>query len=135
MKNVFTYGSLMFAPVWQTIVAGNYASSEGVLGGFERFAVKGEDYPVIKPGAATSLVEGLVYFDVSARDLTKLDQFEGEYYQRQTTKVQCLDGKILAEVYVLRPRFYAQACHTSWDVEAFAQQGIRRFLNRYKGFK
>ncbi|HEX8884050.1 MAG TPA: gamma-glutamylcyclotransferase family protein, partial [Noviherbaspirillum sp.] len=74
--NVFTYGSLMFAEVWQPLVSGRYPSGPAVLAGYRRFAVPGVTYPgiVAAPGQE---VAGLLYRDVAPDDLARLDLFEG----------------------------------------------------------
>jgi Gamma-glutamyl cyclotransferase, AIG2-like len=76
MNNVFTYGSLMFAPVWQKIVCGRYESVPASAPGLARYRVQSEPYP----GAILSAdgrTDGRVYFGVSANDCARLDQ---KYY-------------------------------------------------------
>ena len=79
MVSVFTYGSLMFDPVWSRVVAGSYERCEAILQGYDRKAVRGETYPVLMPSSALSQVQGVVYCNVSSADLARLDHFEGEY--------------------------------------------------------
>lgn len=123
----------MFAQVWQKVVKGQYHSSVATLNGYRRLAVRGEDYPVIKP-ANNVQVTGLVYYNVTRPDLAKLDTFEGSYYIRQKVSV-VVDGKLIqADAYLLKPRFYPIATHHPWDEKAFANRGIKRFLTRYRGF-
>ena len=135
MKNIFTYGSLMFAPVWDSLVGSHYLSESAVLGGYRRFAVRGEEYPVIKPDQDQSCVEGVIYYDVSGHDLKQLDDFEGEYYLRQTVNVITGGRRVQAEAYVLRPRYYTIALPQAWDADKFSHQGIRQFMARYRGFR
>jgi len=132
--HIFTYGSLMFPPVWQAVTTGRYQSSSAVLEGFKRYAVHGEEYPVIIPAPPSCSVPGVVYFSVSGEDIKKLDDFEGSYYLRTSVKVTLESGDIEAASYVLRPEFYALAASEEWDREAFATTGINVFMNRYKGF-
>jgi len=132
--NLFTYGSLMFAPVWQTLVSGRYQSESCQLDGFARYAVRGEEYPVIKPGDKTGSVSGVVYLGVAGHDIARLDAFEGEYYRRTPIEVRGANRVIAAQAYVLRPRFYSIASSQPWNEAQFAQTGIKRFLGQYKGF-
>lgn len=134
MAHLFTYGSLMFSSVWETIVSGNYPSTPAKLAGYQRFAVKGEDYPAIKPASEEIVVEGIVYFEVAGRDLTALDRFEGIYYQRSQVTLNTESGTLQAETYVLRPRFYSLASTKPWDVDHFSKRGIKVFMAGYKGF-
>lgn len=135
VTNIFTYGSLMFAPVWDVLVSEHYNSEPAVLGGYRRFAVRGEDYPVIKPDPQQSCVEGVVYYDVSKEDLLRLDDFEGEYYLRKAVHVIAGGKRVLAEVYSLHPKYYAIALPQPWDAEKFSHSGIHRFMAQYQGFR
>jgi len=134
MKTVFTYGSLMFAPVWQRIVTGHYASASAALEGYQRRAVKEEEYPAIFPANKSHQVSGILYFAVSDCDLIRLDAFEGEYYQRTTVNVQMKNTTVVAQAYVLHPAFYSILSNQEWSAEAFAREGMNEFIEKYKGF-
>ncbi|MGD2119054.1 MAG: gamma-glutamylcyclotransferase [Chromatiales bacterium] len=132
--HVFTYGSLMFAPVWNKVVRRSYRSTAASLAGHVRRPVKNEAYPVIYPATAER-VSGLLYFDVAADDLRRLDLFEGEYYQRQSLSVCIADGSTLvADTYVVKPQFRHIAAAGDWDPEYFRRHGMQAFLRRYQGF-
>jgi len=132
MPNVFTYGSLMFAPVWSRVVVSSYDRCEAILPGYDRIGVRDEVYPVIIPSAFHSQVEGIVYLDVSTSDLGRLDQFEGEYYFRKTEQVITFDiAKLPAEVYVLKEEYYAILSHREWDPVHFSTTGIHFFMHSY----
>jgi len=132
MPNVFTYGSLMFDSVWSRVVAGSYERCEAILQGYDRKAVRHEEYPVIVPCPGHSQVEGIAYLDVSASDLLRLDRFEGEYYFRQTEQAVTPDMKIFpVEVYVLKEEYYAIISPRAWDPEHFSTTGIQRFIHTY----
>jgi gamma-glutamylcyclotransferase (GGCT)/AIG2-like uncharacterized protein YtfP len=130
MRNIFTYGSLMFDPVWSRVVGSRYDRCEAILQGYDRKGVRGEVYPAIIPGGAHSQVPGLVHLDVSTADMEKLDQFEGEYYFRKTVQVITLDMAILpAEIYVLKQEYYAIISNRDWDPVHFATTGIHYFMH------
>ena len=134
MVNLFTYGSLMFAPVWQTLVSGRYDYESAQLYGFARFAVRGEEYPVIKPVNKSASVSGVVYLHVDDNDIARLDDFEGEYYRGAKVQVTGNNGLVDAETYVLRRRFYSIASNQPWNEAQFAKTGIKGFMAQYKGF-
>lgn len=124
--HVFTYGSLMFAPVWRRVVRGDYRLAPARLDGYARLAIAGETYPgmVAQEGAS---VAGVLYFDVDARDVAALDAFEGEDYRRDPVRVT-LDagGMIDAQTYVyLLPQ---KLTSLPWQPEAFQME---RFLATY----
>ena len=130
--HVFTYGSLMFAEVWQRVVRGQYASCVATLDGYRRFAVRDETYPGIVTISNTSSntsssVAGLVYADVDAADVARLDQFEGELYQRIDAMVTDARGRAMpVQTYVfLQP---TKLSDQPWLPESFA---LQQFLATY----
>jgi len=134
MPNVFTYGSLMFDPVWSRVVVSSHERCEAILQGYDRKGVLNEVYPVLIPSTSHSQVEGIVYLDVFSSDLARLDQFEGEYFCRKAEQVVTLDMRILpAEVYVLKEEYYAIISPREWDPEHFSATDIHFFMRRYMG--
>lgn len=135
MHNIFTYGSLMFDRVWARVVKGHYATTPATLHGYQRLAVKGEDYPVAIPAAPASSISGILYLGINAADLARLDAFEGDYYLRLPTPVIMASGQTrLAETYILKPSYRHIAETFTWDVDKFRTSGIERFIARYQGF-
>lgn len=132
MAHIFTYGSLMFEPVWRKLVKGNYPATKGVLSDYARRCVKEEDYPVIFK--ANEKVQGVVYYDVSDEDTKILDDFEGEFYERITVDIVTHTQTIQAEVYALKKAYFSIIDDIPWSEEAFEIEGMRRFLESYKGF-
>lgn len=132
MAHVFTYGSLMFAPVWNKLVKGKYSATKGVLYNYARRCVKDEEYPVIF--RANEKVKGAVYYDVSEEDMQILDDFEGEFYERITVDIETHTQTIQAEVYALKESYFSIIEDTPWSEEAFEKEGMKRFLESYKGF-
>lgn len=114
---VFTYGSLMFAPVWERVVGGRYRSLPARLHDYVRLAVRGASYPGIveREGAQ---VDGLLYLDVDPADLDRLDAFEGSEYARRDLVVSLPDGSqntAAAYVYLLP----AKLDEHEWDPARF----------------
>jgi gamma-glutamylcyclotransferase (GGCT)/AIG2-like uncharacterized protein YtfP len=120
--NVFTYGSLMFAPVWQRVVGGSYQSERACLADHARFTVRAASYPGVVPQAG-AVVDGLLYLDVEPEALAVLDRFEGAEYARRPVTVACADGRrIEAATYIYLDREnLAEAAWTpaDFDIAAF----------------
>jgi len=133
MAHIFTYGSLMFEPVWRKLVKGDYPATKGVLLNYARRCVKAEDYPVIFK--ANENVKGVVYYDVNDEDMKTLDDFEGEFYERITVDIRTHTDTIQAEVYVLKEVYFSIIDDKPWSEDTFAIEGIKRFLANYKGFR
>ena len=124
--HVFTYGSLMFAEVWQRVVRGQYRSMPVTLAGHARFAVRDETYPGMIERTGAQVV-GVLYFDVDTADLAALDHFEGLDYRRIAVSVMADGGEAFdAESYLYLPA--QKLLDQPWDPEAFQMQ---RFLQTY----
>ncbi len=134
MTHLFTYGSLMFSPVWQSIVRGNYEHQQALLPGYRRFEVAGETYPGIVAAPEDS-VPGLLYRDVGAEDLQLLDDFEGMYYRRDAVTLLTESGNpVEAQTYIIRAEYAHLLTPKPWSPEAFGNDGIHRFMRHYGGF-
>ena len=134
MENLFAYGSLMCEDIMCEVSGIKVESLDGVLKGFERFRVKGEDYPAIIQ-QENSAVYGKVYMDIPMRSWEKLDYFEGDMYYRLAVDIKLSSGEIIqADAYVIQPDFHNQLEENLWDFEEFLSEGKQRFYNQYKGF-
>lgn len=135
MPHIFTYGSLMFQPVWSKVVTGNYKFARGKIYGVQRKSIKDETYPCLIETDAEESVDGMVYFNVGHEDISRLDLFEGEYYRRCKKKCVSADGMLIdAETYLFRKEFYHLVDDKDWDLKWFESKGIYHFINCYKGF-
>ena len=124
--NVFTYGSLMFAPVWERVVQGRYRNATAVLEQHARFALVDDTYPGTIP-AAGATVAGVLYLNVGDADLAALDHFEGSEYRRTSVQVRLDDGSILAaQTYLFEALGRLSAL--PWEPDDFA---MARFLDSY----
>lgn len=133
-KNIFVYGSLMYKQVWQRIVSGTYQQECALLTGYQRVAIKGESYPALIKNTQQQ-VKGIVYFDVSEDDLSKLNAFEGEYYQLHQT--QCLGDKgqsVVVYCYLFKEKYSGLLLDREWDKHRFESEQLDAFINNYLGF-
>jgi gamma-glutamylcyclotransferase (GGCT)/AIG2-like uncharacterized protein YtfP len=126
MTNVFTYGSLMFAPVWERVVRGQYRSALARLDAHSRHALIGETYPGVRVNP-NAHVDGRVYFDVDAADVARLDDFEGDNYDRLISPVELQSGEVAtAGFYLYKGPLTLTA--QDWDPQWFEREGMAVFL-------
>jgi gamma-glutamylcyclotransferase (GGCT)/AIG2-like uncharacterized protein YtfP len=128
---LFVYGTLMFPEVWLRIAVGRrHDAQPALLSGFERYRVKGGDFPVIVPGGDRSRVSGIVYYDV-ADSIARLDNFESELYVREEVEVVLDSGAPLCcQTYVL-PRVRRNFASTeAWDPDWFQREALADYLQR-----
>ncbi|MCJ1382027.1 hypothetical protein MMC17_005139 [Xylographa soralifera] len=120
-----------------------------ILQGYSRYKVRGCDYPAILPSptSSTTMVEsssvrGTIVTGLSARNVYRLDVFEGDEYKRQEVSVQLISpgagdgsgelmGKTVdAETYVWVDG-EERLEEGEWDFETF----VREKLGRWVGHK
>jgi hypothetical protein len=127
LADVLTYGSLMFEPVWSAVVTGQYSSRSVRVDGWQRFVIPGEDYPgaVLSAGASMAAV---LWKGVGADDLGRLDEFEGDQYQR----VPVVVGPEGSPAWIYAWRGQRPLDSTLWDPDAFAQPEVMaRFIAKH----
>lgn len=97
-------------------------------------SVINEDYPVIIP-SETGVCHGILYQNISERDLTLIDLFEGREYRRvnATISLSHLDQRcsVNAEVYCLNPDYASIVGSTLWDKENFEKNGIKKLIQKF----
>lgn len=127
--HVFVYGSLMYTPVWESVVSGNYAGAPAELRGYARYRVPGETYPAVIE-RAEEVVQGRLYLCVSKADLQRLDEFEGHEYTRKTVQVLDARGRLqLAQIYIWQKPELLDG--VPWDVSLFETEGLGRFIQKH----
>jgi gamma-glutamylcyclotransferase (GGCT)/AIG2-like uncharacterized protein YtfP len=131
---LFTYGSLMIASVMHAVTGQNFQRRKASLRDYARFKLKGESYPGITyhKGAFT---DGIIYLDVDALSLKRLDEFEGEVYERVSVRVETDQGESLTgETYVIKREYRKLLSSEPWDLEEFKKDHLKEFMASYKGF-
>ena len=149
--HVFTYGTLMFPEVWQAVVGRDFASLRGHITGYHIYRVADAVFPGIVqcppaddclppsplPPPPSTSVAGVVYLDVDAESLARLDRFEDDFYDRGPVPVHCADSRQLeAAAYIVPDKNRHVLTDKPWTAEDFLAHGdLARFLARYAGFQ
>jgi len=132
--NCFAYGSLMCPDILARAIGRAVSGEPALLDGYRRLAVAGEEYPGLVEAAGHS-VTGVLYRDLDARAWCRLDEFEGEEYERVRVDVRLAGGDAsIAWVYLFRSRYRHRLLGWDWDFEAFQREGKARFYARHVGF-
>ena len=134
MINVFTYGSLMYPPIWKRVVLGDYEHSDGYVSGYRRLRILSKVYPALIRG--DQRVQGVIWFQVSTADVDRLDRFEGAYYRRSKCFTKLIDGStVRCQVYLWNQCYQDLLLNLEWDPSAFEKEGIKRFEYEHEGFR
>lgn len=134
--HLFTYGSLMFPEVWNIVVGREFETVAGTLAGYSIFRVEGAAFPGIIASSAECSVKGLVYFDVDAASVERLDRFEDDFYARRSLAIDCTDGqRHSADAYTVPATHRRVLTSEPWTAENFvASGGLADFIARFQGF-
>ena len=134
--HVFTYGSLMFPEVWQTVVGREFETVEGTAAGYSIFRVREAVFPGITAAAEECVVPGVVYLDVDDASLVRLDRFEDDFYERLNLPVDCVDGvRRAADAYVVPAENRRVLTAEPWTAADFVSSGeLTDFIQRFQGF-
>ena len=126
--NLFTYGSLMFPEVWRPVAGGEYTGVAATLSDHAAWKVRGESYPGLAPAAGRTTA-GVLYLEVSAAAIDRLDAFEGSFYERIVVGVRTSEGAdVTAFAYVVAPGHRHELADTLWDAEEFRRLHLSGFL-------
>lgn len=131
MTDLFVYGSLIFAPVWQNLVTQDYPSLPAFLPRYSRRKILLDNYPVAYPDNSSSGFLGKLYCGMNSRDLQRLDSFEGEIYERVECEVFTAKGRISAQVYRPKITYQILISHVPWTPRLFEVCLMKGFLERY----
>jgi len=133
VTNLFVYGALMYDEVWSRIVAGEFRKISGHISGYRRMAVRGEEYPGIVRGEG--VVSGRIWLGLDKVNLARLDEFEGEYYERIPAIAADPTGKTLdVHLYRIKNQFLNLLEDREWNVDEFEKGGLKKFVSSYEGF-
>ena len=130
---LFVYGTLMVPEVMRAVSGFSQPGLTAELWGYRCRLVKGEVYPAILPDPGES-VSGLLYRGVSAAQLMRLDDFEGDLYRRMQVQVWSSDASYESETYVLDSRFASSLSQHRWSLQDFRHNGLKTFIEGYPGF-
>ena len=135
MNALFTYGSLMCEDIMFRVAGACQVAGDAVLDGFRCLSVCDEEYPAIAP-RENAVTRGVLYRNIAADGWRKLDDFEGEMYERRSVTVKLISGEeVSADTYVFRSEFHYLLTDLDWRFETFLKQGKQRFIEKYIGFK
>ena len=122
----------MHPKIWGKLITNRYETKPFEIFGYSRKALKERVYPGLIIDETES-VRGLLYLNVSARDLQIIDDFEGLEYKRINTMAE-----ELKEVTVVQTYLYIGASKAltdkDWDFDNFINEQILTFENSFEGW-
>lgn len=132
-RPVFAYGTLEAPQVVELVLGRSLPGAPARLHDYVRHRLRGRLYPGIvpRPGSVTT---GTLLGNVTARDLARLDAFEGELYERTTVEVIATDRPfpVPAFTYVVRSRYVDLLSDDAWSRERFEREWLSVVLKRWR---
>jgi gamma-glutamylcyclotransferase (GGCT)/AIG2-like uncharacterized protein YtfP len=112
--NLFAYGTLMFPDVWAKAAREECVSRRAVLRGYEARRLSGVSFPGLIEAPEVS-TPGLLYLNVSAEAIKRLDAYEDDFYVRVPVTVEAEgEGEMEAEVYLMAQEYRFMALPERW---------------------
>jgi len=157
--SAFFYGTLMAPQVLHRVIYGTTTPTPkqkssltirpAILEGYSRRKVRGCDYPAIIPSSTSSInlaesssVRGTLVTGLSARNVYRLDVFEGDEYKRQKANVQFISPSADDGSGELRGKAVEAETYVWIDGEERLEEGewdfgtfVREKLGRWVGHK
>lgn len=134
MDDLFTYGSLMCEDIMKSVAGVELTHAKGVLRGYRRLELKNEHYPAIIEDNGSE-VDGIVYFNIPEKGMTRLDNFEGKMYQRRIVEIKLVDRNIMkVSTYVFKDEYHDRLGSKEWDFAQFLERGKSAFVSNYFGY-
>ena len=118
----------MLPDVWLKVVGRQAESVDAFITKFACRRLQGVEYPGLRPQAGERTV-GTLYRGVEARDLQRLDRYEGEAYRRCLLPVWLSSSKReMAWCYTLRKPYLRRLTQELWSPEHFARTQLGAYL-------
>ncbi len=129
--DLFCYGTLQIPAVIQAVVGRRFRGRRATLPGYGAFQVRQAEYPGLGPAPGLNAT-GQVYFDLTSRELSILDRFEGPLYQRRRLTIRTCDGRRRGVWgYVVKPAHRRRLSPTLWNRHDFMRRHYHRFMQRF----
>ncbi|ARU55700.1 hypothetical protein OLMES_1625 [Oleiphilus messinensis] len=127
----FVYGTLLIPDVIQAVLGRLPDAQPARLQGYGAYLLKGQVYPAIRKESPLRNTSGLLYHGLCSAEWQRLDDYEGQWYQRKLITV--LTGKpplarTQACTYILRTSFTRLLTDRPWDLEHFKKIEQSRYL-------
>lgn len=134
LSRLFCYGTLCFPAVMRAVTGRVLPACQARLFDYACYQLHGELYPAIVPQKGTQ-VSGLLYTQLTRRELRLIDSYEGEQYLRQRLEVMDADSQLhQAWGYVLKPTCYQRIKMKHWSAELFAKNRPGKYI-RQAGYR
>lgn len=125
---LFAYGTLMFGDIRAAVTGRRLRPEKAVLPDYRRQRIGDLAVPAVQPWVGEA-VEGLVLFGLDRSILARIDDYEGDLYERQLVRIGSRGGGRLAYCYVASARARA-LLGEEWSPQVFARRDKADYVRR-----
>ncbi len=133
MAHLFTYGTLMHPEIWNSLITTEYVALPFTIYNYVQRRLQGRHYPGLIP-KKNGIVTGILYSNLNVSDLKKLDDFEGEEYQRIMLPLSATIDVPDIETY-LYIGDKTLILGEDWDFDLFIKNNIDDFRAGFQGWR
>ncbi len=115
-RPLYVYGSLMFPKILLGIIGRIPLMQPAVLRGYNRMKMKNDLYPsVVSSQSNKNSVAGFLLYGLTETEIAQLDDFEGDFFQRELVNCKIHRGEEKSWTYVIKPKYQSLLSNLQWD--------------------
>jgi len=124
--NVFVYGPLMLRDVVKAVVGRELTRRGATVNGYMQLRLMDQSQAALVP-FPDAVTEGVVYMDVDAESLRRMDAFLGKAFERGDVNVQVAEGEwVEAETHFFRLSRKKMLSAKPWDEDEFLKKDVKK---------
>ena len=118
--HLFAYGSLTFERIWLEVTGEKNIYTTAFIANVARKKLINKPYPGGIKKIGLQPLKGTLYFDLTAQQIQRLDDFEGELYLREQHEVTLENGTTeYAHIYLIKNIYHSLVSDEDWELADF----------------
>lgn len=124
---LYAYGTLQLGAILARVVGRELTGRAATLLGYARYRIADRPYPGVLAASGEEL-DGTLFEGLEDGDLGRLDDYEGDWYERLELPVRVGARTLAAFTYVLRPEHVHRLTREPWDLARFEREHLESYL-------
>jgi hypothetical protein len=126
--DLFVCGPLFFPEVWGLITPRRLIRTNAIVNGYACLRVKAHLNPALVP-LPSAIADGFLYKDVDDKIMARIDEFQGNMYQRQNVAARIETGETtVAVAHIIRSTYLPLVVKAPWNAEVFREKYLEHFV-------
>lgn len=124
MLPIFTYGALMYQPIWLSAVEHHCNPIPAVAQGYLRVSVNDSQRCSLVTASPQARVSGMLYAGLNLSHVRALDDYIGELFERKEIEVITASETYIAQSYMLKDKYSHFLRAYNWDQREFERKEV-----------